>query len=60
MIKRSKEENRIENKVRKDRPRKLNNRDKRFTIIKIVKNPRLSAVKVSANFKEKFSTSISP
>ncbi|GBN51981.1 hypothetical protein AVEN_271674-1 [Araneus ventricosus] len=55
-IKRFKEENRIENKVRKGRPAKLTERDQRFIIRKFVKNPRLSALKVSAEFNEKFST----
>ena len=49
----------IENKVRKGRPIKLTKRYERFIIRKIVKNPHLSAVKVSAKFNEKFSTSIS-
>ncbi|GBN43996.1 hypothetical protein AVEN_162041-1 [Araneus ventricosus] len=56
VIKRFKEENRIENKVRKGRPAKLTERDQRFIIRKFVKNPRLSALKVSAEFNEKFST----
>ncbi|GBM16175.1 hypothetical protein AVEN_126443-1 [Araneus ventricosus] len=60
VIKRFKEENRIENKVRKDRSAKLTERDQRFIIRKFVKNPRLSALKVSAEFNEKFSTPISP
>ncbi|GBN88296.1 hypothetical protein AVEN_29979-1 [Araneus ventricosus] len=60
VIKRFKEENRIENKVRKGRPTKLTERDQRFIIRKFVKIPRLSALKVSAEFNEKFSTSISP
>ncbi|GBM07244.1 hypothetical protein AVEN_25498-1 [Araneus ventricosus] len=60
VIKRFKEENRIENKVRKGRPAKLTKRDQRFIIRKFVKNPRLSALKVSAKFDENFSTSISP
>ena len=60
VIKRFKEENRFENTVRKDRPRKLTIRDERFIIRKFVKNPRLSATKVNAEFNEKFSTSISP
>ncbi|GBM45745.1 Transposable element Tcb1 transposase [Araneus ventricosus] len=60
VIKRFKEENRIENKVRKGRPAKLTERDQRFIIRKFVKNSRLSALKVSAEFNEKFSTSISP
>ncbi|GBN89837.1 hypothetical protein AVEN_113313-1 [Araneus ventricosus] len=55
-----KEENRIENKVRKGRPEKLTERDHRFVIKKFVKNPRLSALKVSAEFNENFSTPISP
>ncbi|GBN59294.1 hypothetical protein AVEN_128734-1 [Araneus ventricosus] len=59
-IKRFKEENRIENKVRKSRPAKLTERDQRFIIRKFVKNPRLSTLKVSAEFNEKFSTPISP
>ncbi|GBO19538.1 hypothetical protein AVEN_63962-1 [Araneus ventricosus] len=57
VIKRFKEENRIENKVRKGRPAKLAKRDQRFIIRKFVKNPRLSALKVSAELNEKFSTS---
>ncbi|GBM44525.1 hypothetical protein AVEN_192552-1 [Araneus ventricosus] len=56
VIKRFKEENRIENKVRKGRPAKLTERDQRFIIRKFVKNPSLSALKVSAEFNEKFST----
>ncbi|GBM58375.1 hypothetical protein AVEN_212727-1 [Araneus ventricosus] len=60
VIKRFKEENRIENKVGKGRPAKLTERDQRFIIRKFVKNPRLSALKVSAEFNEKFSTPISP
>ncbi|GBN89873.1 hypothetical protein AVEN_210341-1 [Araneus ventricosus] len=60
VIKRFKEENRIENKVRKGRPANLTERDQRFIIRKFVKNPRLSALKVSAEFNEKFSTPISP
>ncbi|GBM92328.1 hypothetical protein AVEN_136372-1 [Araneus ventricosus] len=60
VIKRFKEENRIENKVRKGRPAKLTKRDQRFIIRKFVKNPRFSALKVSAEFNEKFSSSITP
>ncbi|GBM69178.1 hypothetical protein AVEN_91760-1 [Araneus ventricosus] len=60
VIKSFKEENRIENKVRKGRPAKLTKRDQRFIIRKFVKNPHLCALKVSAEFNEKFSTSISP
>ncbi|GBM19548.1 hypothetical protein AVEN_108016-1 [Araneus ventricosus] len=60
VIKRFKEENRIENKVRKGRPAKLTERDQRFIIRKFVKNPRLSVLKVSAEFNETFSTPISP
>ena len=60
VIKRFTEENRIEIKVRKGRPRKLIKRDKRFIIRKFVKNPLLSAVEVSAEFNVKFSTSVSP
>ncbi|KFM63968.1 hypothetical protein X975_22520, partial [Stegodyphus mimosarum] len=60
VIKRFKEENRIENKVRKGRSRKLTKRGERFNIRKFVKSPRLSAVKVSAEFNANFSTSISP
>ncbi|GBN21291.1 hypothetical protein AVEN_4154-1 [Araneus ventricosus] len=56
VIKRFKEENRIENKVREGRLAKLTERDQRFIIRKFVKNPRLSALKVSAEFNEKFST----
>ena len=59
-IKAFKGENRIENKVRKVCPRKLTKHDKRFIVRKFVKNPLLSAVKVSAEFNEKFSTSILP
>ncbi|GBO16793.1 Transposable element Tc1 transposase [Araneus ventricosus] len=59
VIKRFKEENWIENKVRKGRPAKLTKRDQRFIIRKLVKNPRLIALKVFAEFSEKFSTSIS-
>ena len=50
VIKRFKEENRIENKVRKGRPRNLIKLDERCIIRKFVKNSRLSAVKVSAEF----------
>ncbi|GBM07662.1 hypothetical protein AVEN_78062-1 [Araneus ventricosus] len=57
VLKRFKEENWIENKVRKGRPAKLTKRDQRFIIRKFVKNPRLSALKVSAEFNERFSTS---
>ncbi|GBM82504.1 hypothetical protein AVEN_15506-1 [Araneus ventricosus] len=60
VIKRFKEENRIENNVSKGRPAKLTERDQRFIIRKFVKNPRLSALKVSAEFNENFSTPISP
>jgi len=60
VIKRFKEENRIEKKVRKGRQRKLTKRDERFIIRKFVKNPRSGAVKVSAEFNAKFSTLISP
>ncbi|GBN59778.1 hypothetical protein AVEN_107053-1 [Araneus ventricosus] len=60
VIKRFKEENRIENKVRKGRPAKLTERDQRFIIRKFVNNPSLSALKVSAEFNENFSTTISP
>ncbi|GBL85289.1 Transposable element Tc1 transposase [Araneus ventricosus] len=60
VIKHFKEENRTENKVRKSRPAKLTERDQRFIIRKFVKNPSLSALKVSAEFNEKFSTTISP
>ncbi|GBN02801.1 hypothetical protein AVEN_141011-1 [Araneus ventricosus] len=60
VIKRFKEENRIENKVRKGRPAMLTQRDQRFIIRKFVKNPSLSALKVSAVFNEAFSTTISP
>ncbi|GBL97334.1 Transposable element Tc1 transposase [Araneus ventricosus] len=60
VIKRFKEENRIENKVSKDRPAKLTELDQRFIIRKFVKNPRLSALKASAEFNENFSTLISP
>ncbi|GBN73348.1 hypothetical protein AVEN_260145-1 [Araneus ventricosus] len=60
VIKRFKEENRIENKVRKGRPAKLTKHDQRFIIRKFVKNPRFSALKVSAEFDENFSSSISP
>ncbi|GBM96729.1 hypothetical protein AVEN_104126-1 [Araneus ventricosus] len=59
-IKRFKEENRNENKVRKGRPAMLTQRDQRFIIRKFAKNPSLSALKVSAVFNEKFSTTISP
>ncbi|GBN34002.1 hypothetical protein AVEN_143999-1 [Araneus ventricosus] len=60
VLKRFKEENWIENKVRKGRPAKLTKRDQRFIIRKFVKNPCLSALKVSTEFYEKCSTSISP
>ena len=59
VIKLFKEENRIENKV-KGGPTKLTQHDKRFIIRKIMKNPCLSVVKVTAKFNEKFSTSVSP
>ena len=59
VIKLFKEENQIENKVRKDWPRKLTKYDERFIRRKFVRNPHLSAVKVSAEFIEKFSTAIS-
>ncbi|GBM58728.1 hypothetical protein AVEN_175337-1 [Araneus ventricosus] len=55
-----KEENCIENKVRKGQPAKLTKRDQRIIIRKFMKNPRLSALKVSAEFNEKLSTPISP
>ncbi|GBL74831.1 hypothetical protein AVEN_243680-1 [Araneus ventricosus] len=60
VIKCFREENWIENKVRKGRAAKLTERDQGFIIRKFVKNPRLSALKVSAEFNEKFSTPISP
>ncbi|GBO38029.1 hypothetical protein AVEN_145016-1 [Araneus ventricosus] len=60
VIKRFKEENRIGNKVRKGRPPKLTECDQGFIIRKFVKNPRVSALKVSAEFNEKCSTPISP
>ncbi|GBM45308.1 hypothetical protein AVEN_54376-1 [Araneus ventricosus] len=60
VIKHFREENRIENKVRKGRAAKLTERDQGFIIRKFVKNPHLSALKVSAEFNEKFSTPISP
>ncbi|GBM53841.1 hypothetical protein AVEN_261228-1 [Araneus ventricosus] len=60
VIKRFKEENRIENKVRKCRAAKFTESDQGFIIRKFVKNPRLSALKVSAEFNDKFSTPISP
>ncbi|GBM49212.1 hypothetical protein AVEN_65742-1 [Araneus ventricosus] len=60
MLNRFKEGNRIVNKVRKGRLEKLTERDPRFIIRKFVKNPRLSALKVSTEFNEKFSTPISP
>ena len=47
------EENRIENKIRKGRLKKLTKRDKRFIIKKIVKYPSLSAVKITVEFKKK-------
>ena len=53
-------ENQIENKVRKGQPRKLTKHNERFIFRKFVENPHLSTVKVSAEFNEKFSTSISP
>lgn len=59
VIKLFKEENRIENKVRKGRPAKLTVRQQRFIVRKFSKNPRLSAVRVCTEFKEQFSTSIS-
>ena len=40
VIKRFEEENRIENIVRKGRPRTLTKRDERFIIRKFLKNPR--------------------
>ncbi|GBM71653.1 hypothetical protein AVEN_150141-1, partial [Araneus ventricosus] len=57
VIKRFKEENLIENKVRKGGPAQLAKHDQRFVIRKFVRNPRLSALKASAEFNEKFSTS---
>ena len=48
MIKPFKEENRIENKIRKGRSTKLTKLDKRFIIRKFLKNPCLNAVKVTA------------
>ena len=60
VIKRFKEENRIKNKVRKGRLRKLTKRGERFIVRKFVKSPRLNAVKVSVEFNEMFSSSISP
>ncbi|GBL65606.1 hypothetical protein AVEN_220932-1, partial [Araneus ventricosus] len=60
VLKRFKEENWIENKVRKGRPAKLTKRYQRFIIRKFVKDPCLSALKVSTEFNEKCSTSISP
>ncbi|GBO42438.1 hypothetical protein AVEN_31656-1 [Araneus ventricosus] len=60
VLKRFKEENWIGNKVRKGRQAKLSERDQRFIIRKFVKNPRLSALKVSAEFNKEFSTPISP
>ena len=60
VIKRFKTENRIENIVRKGRPTKLSESDTRFIIRKLAKNPHLSAVKVTAEFNEKFPTLISP
>ncbi|GBM01509.1 hypothetical protein AVEN_209318-1 [Araneus ventricosus] len=59
VIKRFREENRIENKVRNGRAAKLTECDQGFIIRKFVKNPSLSALKVSAEFNEKFSTPIS-
>ena len=60
VIKCFKEENQIENKVRKGWPRKWSKCNERFIIGKILKNPSLSAVKASAEFNEKFFTLISP
>ncbi|GBM46121.1 Sodium-dependent phosphate transporter 1-A [Araneus ventricosus] len=60
VIKRFKEENRIENKVRKGRPAKLTERDQRFVIRKFVNVMCVSALKVSAEFNENFSAPISP
>ena len=60
VIKRFKEENRIKRKIRKGPSRKLTKHEERFIIRKIFKNLRSSAVKVSAEFNKKFSTSISP
>ena len=59
VIKHFNEENWIEKKVRKGRPRKLTKRDERLIIRKVVKNSRLRAVKVSEELNEQFSTSIS-
>ena len=59
VIKCFKEENKIENNVRKGRSKKLTKRDETFIIKKIVKNPHLNAVKISVEFNEKFSTTIS-
>ena len=53
-------ENRIKNKIRKCRSRKLTKHNKRFIIRKFVKNHCFSVAKVSAEFNEKFSSSISP
>ena len=60
VIKPFKEEIRIVNKVRKGQPWNLTKRDDRFTIRKFRKNAHLSAVKVSAQINETFSSSISP
>ena len=60
VIKRFKEGNRSENKVRKGRPIKLTKRDERFIIRKFVQSPHLSAVKVTAKLSEKCSSSVSP
>ena len=60
MIRCFKEENQIENKVRKGLSTKLTIRDKIFIFRKFLKYPHLSAVKVTAEFNEKFSTSILP
>ena len=59
MIKHFKEGNRVENNISKSRPTKLTKHDKGFIIRKIVNNPRSSTPKVTAEFHEKFSTSIS-
>ena len=60
VIKHFKEENGIENKVSKSQLSKLTKCNKKFIIRKFVKNPHLTAVKVIAEFNEKFSTLFSP
>ena len=59
VMKRFKEEYRIENKVRKGLLTKLIKQDKIFINREFVKQPRLSAVKVTVEFNEKLFSSVS-